>query len=62
MHLQMSDHRVRNLPDHHVLERSGNRNEYENEDHAYRDQRSGEQGSPLVSQQVSCRDFEEITH
>jgi hypothetical protein len=58
MNLQVPQHRVSHLSDHHVLERTAYRNEEENKNNPDRDKRGCKQRPSLVSQEIPESDFE----
>jgi hypothetical protein len=62
VHLQVPDHRVGDLSDHDVLERSGYRHEDQHRHHPEHDQPRGQQRPTPVPQQVAGRQAQDAHH
>jgi hypothetical protein len=62
VHLQVAQHRVRDLPDHQRLERAGDGDEQQHRRDADHHQQRGEERAAPVAHQVARGDFEDLTH
>jgi hypothetical protein len=58
MDLEMADHGIGDLTDHHGLEGAGNGDEDQDEHDADRDERGGQQRSSPVAEKIPDSDFE----
>ncbi len=62
MNLQMTQHGIRDLADHHGLEGTGHGNKDQHSHYSKRDQNRGKKSPSLITQQVTSGKFEYIKH